>query len=46
MRCDVSEKNCTKFMKKKETRRQCIVNEIQLYADMLIQCEENLRCRK
>lgn len=28
-------KNCTKFMKRKETRRQCIVNEIQLYADML-----------
>lgn len=39
-------KNCTKFMKKKETRRQCIENEIQLYADMLVQCQENLRCRK
>lgn len=39
-------KQCMKFMKKKQTRRQCIENEIQLYADMLVQCEENLRCRK
>lgn len=39
-------KQCMQRLRKKETRRQCIVNEIQLYSDMLRQCEENLKCRK